>query len=258
MINVSFLVKYQLRSLIGTLPISQHLNRERNLWKEREKGKTPPTKLLGFGLAVAWVISFLEEWSRVSLGCIKHHLTGHGECRGRTGSLCYCIIDADYSNLLTEQPHPISTRPVSHIQCFACFLGAFLWGWRPLLTEEGAPGFPGQPHPTPGRCWIRDRGRRQGSTEGLSSHLLCQQIILVLGVRTGCPVLPATGLAFFPPPLFKSLPTAPPAGPSVPRSACTRASPPPSRSPLPISFSVPLNEVTLTEWRTRGSEEVRH
>ena len=127
----------------------QYLYRERNLKNrereggrrsQRERGKTPPTKLLGLGLAAAWIISFPEEWSRVSLGCIKHHLTGPGECRKALSLLhnrCRLLKTRSSQNILT----PLAPTPVSHTQTFTSFLESFLWGWRkPRAFQNNHPG----------------------------------------------------------------------------------------------------------------------
>lgn len=55
-------------------------------------------------------------------------------------------------------------------------------------------------------------GEGRETLKGFCSHLFCQHIILDLDVRVGCHVIASARPAFFPLPLRKSLPTAPPAG----------------------------------------------
>lgn len=99
--------------------------------------------------------------------------------------------------------------------------------------------------------------------KGLFIHVFYHWIILDPEVRIGFHIIFALP-PFFHPPLFKSLLLSHPACLTLASplhsssSRLTQPSALPSLSGLPILFSVPLNEVTLTEWRTGGLEEVRH
>lgn len=118
----------------------------------------------------------------MSLGCIKHHLTGHGECREEDRLSGYCIIDADYSNLLTEYPHPISTRPVSHIQPFISFPDSFLWECSSIPTVEGASGLPGKP-----RAAVAGKGALTGHFINLFYHQIALDLDVSVGFHIICP-----------------------------------------------------------------------
>lgn len=187
----------------------------------------------------------------MSLGCIKHRLTECG-CREEDRfSLRYCIIDVDYSKLLTESPHSISTRPGSVLHPF---LESLLWGWRPTAQKREPQAFhncnPGLPSAADlGWGWER---------HGRALSLFYQHIDLYLEAR-----VPFTW--FLPPSFFPSFSQF-----ILYRTlVCLLQSNPLSSTPLKasplsifpqfsISFSVPLDEVTVTAWRTRGSGEVRH